>query len=169
MEWTFDPLEIKNSYFNLERLGVICRRYHVDFYGPSSSPLQGGLPYRSPPRGVVAALRSRDAAASAKSRPEEDLWTAVYSNACRCRAWCRHGSSLRRLAGELDRFKRTVQSALEAAFARGLAVVTGYSREADGSGAFLLGIPPPDASIAHSRGRDLDVHEFVTTPAARHA
>ena len=22
MEWTFDPLEIKNSYFNLERLGA---------------------------------------------------------------------------------------------------------------------------------------------------
>jgi predicted GNAT superfamily acetyltransferase len=44
IEWTFDPLEIKNSYFNIERLGAIARRYSVDQYGASSSPLQGGLP-----------------------------------------------------------------------------------------------------------------------------
>jgi predicted GNAT superfamily acetyltransferase len=44
MEWTFDPLEIKNSYFNLERLGAIARRYYINQYGVSSSPLHGGLP-----------------------------------------------------------------------------------------------------------------------------
>jgi predicted GNAT superfamily acetyltransferase len=44
MEWTFDPLEIKNGYLNIARLGAIVRRYEPDFYGPSSSPLQGGLP-----------------------------------------------------------------------------------------------------------------------------
>lgn len=44
MEWTFDPLEIKNAYLNIARLGAIVRRYQPDFYGPSSSPLQGGLP-----------------------------------------------------------------------------------------------------------------------------
>ena len=44
MEWTFDPLEIKNAYFNIERLGAIARRYTVNQYGLSSSPLQGGLP-----------------------------------------------------------------------------------------------------------------------------
>ena len=44
IEWTFDPLEIKNAYFNIERLGAIARRYIVDQYGASSSPLQGGLP-----------------------------------------------------------------------------------------------------------------------------
>ena len=27
MEWTFDPLEIKNAYLNIERLGAIARRY----------------------------------------------------------------------------------------------------------------------------------------------
>jgi predicted GNAT superfamily acetyltransferase len=27
IEWTFDPLEIKNAYFNMERLGAIVRRY----------------------------------------------------------------------------------------------------------------------------------------------
>src|SRR6185437_7078816 len=44
MEWTFDPLEIKNAYLNIARLGAVVRRYQPDFYGPSSSPLQGGLP-----------------------------------------------------------------------------------------------------------------------------
>src|SRR6202142_357145 len=44
MEWTFDPLEIKNSYLNLEKLGAIARRYSVNQYGVTSSPLQGRLP-----------------------------------------------------------------------------------------------------------------------------
>ena len=44
MEWTFDPLEIKNAHLNIARLGAIARRYHHNFYGPSTSPLQGGLP-----------------------------------------------------------------------------------------------------------------------------
>jgi len=44
MEWTFDPLEIKNSYLNIEKLGAIARRYNVNQYGITSSPLQGGLP-----------------------------------------------------------------------------------------------------------------------------
>ena len=44
MEWTFDPLEIKNAYLNIEKLGAIARRYTVNQYGITSSPLQGGLP-----------------------------------------------------------------------------------------------------------------------------
>jgi predicted GNAT superfamily acetyltransferase len=44
IEWTFDPLEIKNAYLNLEKLGAIARRYSVNQYGITSSPLQGGLP-----------------------------------------------------------------------------------------------------------------------------
>ena len=27
IEWTFDPLELKNAFFNIERLGAIVRRY----------------------------------------------------------------------------------------------------------------------------------------------
>jgi len=44
MEWTFDPLEIKNAFFNIERLGAIVRRYVLNQYGATSSPLHGGLP-----------------------------------------------------------------------------------------------------------------------------
>lgn len=44
VEWTFDPLEIKNAWFNIERLGAIVRRYVRNQYGLSSSHLHGGLP-----------------------------------------------------------------------------------------------------------------------------
>ena len=44
VEWTFDPLELQNAYFNLERLGAIARRYVPNQYGISSSPLHRGLP-----------------------------------------------------------------------------------------------------------------------------
>jgi predicted GNAT superfamily acetyltransferase len=44
MEWTFDPLEIKNAFLNIHRLGVIVRSYTPNFYGVSSSRLQAGLP-----------------------------------------------------------------------------------------------------------------------------
>ena len=44
MEWTFDPLELKNAFFNIERLGAIVRRYSENQYGLTASPLHGGLP-----------------------------------------------------------------------------------------------------------------------------
>ena len=44
MEWTFDPLELKNAHFNLVRLGAVARRYIPDCYGTTESPLHAGLP-----------------------------------------------------------------------------------------------------------------------------
>jgi predicted GNAT superfamily acetyltransferase len=44
IEWTFDPLEVKNAFFNIERLGAIVRRYNENQYGFTASPLHGGLP-----------------------------------------------------------------------------------------------------------------------------
>jgi predicted GNAT superfamily acetyltransferase len=44
IEWTFDPLEIKNAYFNVERLGAVVNRYVYNQYGITSSSLHGGLP-----------------------------------------------------------------------------------------------------------------------------
>ena len=44
IEWTFDPLELKNAHFNLVRLGAIARCILPDFYGVTGSPLHGGLP-----------------------------------------------------------------------------------------------------------------------------
>ena len=44
VEWTFDPLEVRNARINLELLGAICRTYLLNVYGVSSSRLHGGLP-----------------------------------------------------------------------------------------------------------------------------
>lgn len=44
IEWTFDPLELKNAWFNIERLGAVIRRYVFNQYGVTSSRLHGGLP-----------------------------------------------------------------------------------------------------------------------------
>jgi predicted GNAT superfamily acetyltransferase len=44
VEWTFDPLELRNAHFNLMRLGAIVRRYIPNCYGITESPLHAGLP-----------------------------------------------------------------------------------------------------------------------------
>lgn len=42
--WTFDPLQAKNAYFNLHRLGAQIDEYVPDMYGDTGSPLHLGLP-----------------------------------------------------------------------------------------------------------------------------
>lgn len=44
VEWTFDPLELKNAHFNINRLGAVARRYLPNCYGITGSPLHAGLP-----------------------------------------------------------------------------------------------------------------------------
>jgi predicted GNAT superfamily acetyltransferase len=44
IEWTFDPMVMKNAYFNLMRLGAIARRYLPNAYGITTSPLHAALP-----------------------------------------------------------------------------------------------------------------------------
>lgn len=43
IEWTFDPLESKNAYLNIVKLGIIARRYYVNLYGATASQVQQGL------------------------------------------------------------------------------------------------------------------------------
>lgn len=43
IEWTFDPLEARNAYFNTHKLGAIVRRYYPNHYGE----IQG-----TPPEGL---------------------------------------------------------------------------------------------------------------------
>jgi predicted GNAT superfamily acetyltransferase len=42
--WTFDPLEARNAYINLHRLGCIARLYDRDHYGVMEDELNRGLP-----------------------------------------------------------------------------------------------------------------------------
>jgi predicted GNAT superfamily acetyltransferase len=132
MEWTFDPLEIKNAYLNIIRLGAVSRRYVADFYGPSSSPLQAGLPtdrlyaeWWLGSRRVDAVLRGEQSAlvplerikvphriAELKRRPE--------------------------LVLQAMEVQQQVRHKLQDAFARGLCVL-GFERDPEGNGTYLLG------------------------------
>lgn len=132
MEWTFDPLEIKNAHLNIARLGAIARRYKGDFYGPSSSPLQGGLPtdrlyaewwLRSPR--VTRIL-------SGGSEPIEAIERITVPHTIY--QW-KQDPQTRSLAQELQTTNRV---AFESAFGRGLAAI-GYERDTEGNGTFLLG------------------------------
>lgn len=44
IEWFFDPLQIRNAHFNIEKLGCVIQNFLPNQYGITSSPLHGGLP-----------------------------------------------------------------------------------------------------------------------------
>lgn len=44
IEWSFDPFEAKNAYFNLEILGAIVRSYVPNMYGVRAGSPDGDLP-----------------------------------------------------------------------------------------------------------------------------
>ena len=133
IEWTFDPLEIKNAHLNVERLGAIARRYNINQYGASSSPLQGGLPTDR----LVAEwwLRSRrvEKLLQSGARPEfkVERELAVPAEIYRWKA----SDADRGRASEVQSKNR--EEFLKA-FALGLAVL-GYERDTAGNGKFLLG------------------------------
>ena len=141
MEWTFDPLEIKNAFLNIHKLGVIVCGYRVNFYGVSSSRLQGGLPtdrllaewHLDSPR-VTAILEGHPAA----SRIEERIHVpaSIYQ-------WkASERDRERALAVQLENRRKFQQ-----AFSRGLAVL-GFVRDADGNGTFELGpLSQPEPGI----------------------
>jgi predicted GNAT superfamily acetyltransferase len=125
IEWTFDPLEIKNAYFNMERLGAIVRRYVRNQYGTTTSHLHGGLPtdrciaewWLNSAR-VVSIVDGQ-----ARARP------AILE---RIEVQEIHRDDLKRVRA----VQAEIADRFEAAFGRGLAVV-GVERAAD-SGTYLL-------------------------------
>ncbi len=133
MEWTFDPLEIKNAFLNIHRLGAVAREYRANFYGVSSSRLQSGLPtdrllaewHLDSPR-VEAILEGRPVAAYV---PEERILvpTSIYE-------WKASEAGRERALTVLLENRLKFQQA----FSRGLAVF-GYTRDAEGNGVFELG------------------------------
>jgi predicted GNAT superfamily acetyltransferase len=137
MEWTFDPLEIKNAHLNIARLGAIARRYMRNIYGPSTSPLQGGLPTdRLVVEWWLRSERVRRALGEEAAEPAAaaDEVLERIDVPCIIHDWKRDPER-RTLAESLQTRNRLI---LESAFARGLAVI-GYERCANGDGFFLLG------------------------------
>ena len=133
IEWTFDPLEIKNAYLNIEKLAAITRRYNLNQYGITSSPLQGFLPTDR----LVAEwwLRSKrvEAFLNGGGRPGFETVRRI-SVPAQIYEW-KAAEATRGRAAEVQ--ARNREQFLQA-FSEGLAVL-GYQRDAGGNGTFLLG------------------------------
>jgi predicted GNAT superfamily acetyltransferase len=133
IEWTFDPLEIKNAYLNIERLGAVARRYHVNQYGITSSPLQGGLPTdRLVAEWWLKSKRVESLLATDDKTPFQTLKT--ISVPAQIYQWKASPVTKDRAKEVLDCNR---QDFLQA-FSDGLAVL-GYQRDEVGNGKFLLG------------------------------
>jgi predicted GNAT superfamily acetyltransferase len=133
IEWTFDPLEIKNAYLNIEKLGAIARRYNINQYGITSSPLQGGLPSdRLIAEWWLKSKRVETLLATGKNPPfrreaEIALPAQIYD-------W-KAAPETRAKAQQVQERNR---EEFLLAFSRGFAVL-GYERDAENNGKFVLG------------------------------
>ena len=135
IEWTFDPLEIKNAFFNIERLGAIVRRYSENEYGATSSPLHGSLPTdRCIAEWWIASPRVESILSGSPAEPRAEERIAVPIEI----EQLRHESPAR--AREIQ---RTNGGRFQDCFRRGLAV-TGFERS-DTEGIYLLGRYTPSA------------------------
>ena len=142
MEWTFDPLEIKYAYLNLEKLGAIARRYNINQYGITSSPLQGFLPtdrlvaewWLTSKRAQAVAATGSHAGFEVRKRIE--VPAGIYG-------WKAQPETRAKAAA----VQAANQKQFLAAFSKGLACL-GYERDAAGNGAFLLGRWDEDWSYA---------------------
>jgi predicted GNAT superfamily acetyltransferase len=133
IEWTFDPLEIKNAYLNVEKLGAIARRYNINQYGITSSPLQGGLPSdRLIAEWWLKSKRVETLLAEGENPAfETELAIEVPGQIYEWKASLETKSRAQQVQEQnRDKFLD--------AFAHGLAVL-GYERDAQGDGKFLLG------------------------------
>lgn len=133
IEWTFDPVEIKNAFLNIHKLGAISRTYRENFYGVSSSRLQGGLPTDR----LVAEweLDSPRVHAALEGKPRASL--RIEERICVPASIYRWKSSEhdrpRALAVQMENRLKFQQ-----AFAKGLAII-GFERDPEGNGIYELG------------------------------
>ncbi len=133
IEWTFDPLEIKNAYLNIEKLGAISRRYNINQYGITSSPLQGGLPSdRLIAEWWLKSKRVAKLLENGKNAPfQADLAIPVPAQIY---AW-KAAPETRVKAQEVQEHNR---NQFLRSFGNGLAVL-GYERDPEGNGKFMMG------------------------------
>lgn len=145
MEWTFDPLQMKNAFLNIHRLGAVARHYRENFYGVSSSRLQGGLPTDR----LLAEweLDSPRVQAHVDGRPAVE---AAIEERIVVPASIEEWKASDRDRGRALAVQMENRSKFQHAFARGLAVV-GFTRDADGNGIYELGILPRSENVLNTK------------------
>jgi predicted GNAT superfamily acetyltransferase len=131
VEWTFDPLELKNAWFNIERLGATVRTYLPNQYGTMGSAQTGWLPSDR----LLAEwnLDSERVVARVSGGP-------VGNAACIAPVRVSYPASIGRMRLSEPERAREIQrrngEKLASAFAQGYAI-TGFERT-DAEGAYIL-------------------------------
>ncbi len=160
LEWTFDPLEIKNAHLNINRLGAIVRRYVPNQYGESTSPLQGGLPTDR----LIAEwwVKSRrveqllDGGGFSTYRIDERVTVPAAIG-----AWKQSGD--KRAKAE----QTMIREQLSLLLRQGLAILR-YTVLDDGSGEFGLGVWDEEWTYGAAPDEDATHQEFSTTVFREH-
>jgi predicted GNAT superfamily acetyltransferase len=133
IEWTFDPLEIKNAYLNIEKLGAVARRYNINQYGITSSPLQGGLPSdRLIAEWWLKSKRVETLMGTGKNP------TSVTESSIAVPAQIYDWKAAPETRSQAAQVQERNREEFLRAFSQGLAVL-GYERDAKGNGKYLLG------------------------------
>jgi predicted GNAT superfamily acetyltransferase len=150
IEWTFDPLEIKNAYLNIEKLGAIARRYTVNQYGITSSPLQGGLPTDR----LIAEwwIRSRRMQLTLDTGRHPAITVSETIEVPKEIYEWKSNPEFRAKAADVQSRNR---EKFQSAFSRGLGVL-GYERDPEGNGKFLLGHWDEDLKYDERSGELVD-------------
>jgi len=133
IEWTFDPLEIKNAWLNIQRLGAIARRYTINQYGLVSSSLQGGLPTDRLTAEWWLKSKRVQAVLETGEHPAVDTEAAIEVPA-EIYGWKASPTHRHEALAVQQRNRRLFVEF----FDRGLAVLA-YERDAHGNGKYVLG------------------------------
>jgi predicted GNAT superfamily acetyltransferase len=131
IEWTFDPLEIKNAHLNIERLGAISRRYAPDLYGTTTSELQGGLPSdRLFAEWWLRSKRVQGILSGAEVSRPRVRQTVTVPHEIHDWKTSEHDKALAVQTANREELQRAFRNRLE---------VVGFSRDEHGNGSFELG------------------------------
>jgi predicted GNAT superfamily acetyltransferase len=135
--WTFDPLISRNAHFNINKLGVVLRRYERDYYGQGvSTGFEEGVPTdRVIAEWWVASDRVKSALAGHSPTPGDvtgEIQIPDDINSIRARSTSEH----------LE-WRMRVREEFETQFSAG-AVVSGFLRDPDmRTSRYLLGSADP--------------------------
>ena len=129
IEWTFDPLEIKNAYFNIERLGAIVRRYVRESIRHHVQPSARRPAHRPLLRRMVARFATRARILDGEPCTHRAVERIAVPG--------RHRAIRAEDNGARARNPARNASSFESAFESGLAVTGSSGREAEGT--YLLG------------------------------
>jgi predicted GNAT superfamily acetyltransferase len=139
--WTFDPLQSRNAHFNINKLGVIIRRYEVNYYGEGvSAVFDSGVPSdRVFAEWWVSSPRVKSVLAGNRPTVEEESSAVVIPediNAVRARSLEEHIEWRLRVRED---FLRELKKGL---------VVRGFARDGEGARSkYLFGPDEPQFSF----------------------